>query len=129
MSFSHTKNHLLDCINRLQGTGLKVVVIIGDQGSNNVNLFEKQVAATVKNMDITEGNYQHEILWDHVQAFYELDSSKPIRLAPKMTRKHIEMPAFSQLSVSHAAQVLSHSVVTGLHVMAQWEKLPGACNF
>ena len=45
MSGSQTKNHLLDCINRLQGIGLKVVIIIGDQGSNN--LFEKQVAATV----------------------------------------------------------------------------------
>ena len=160
MSGSQTKNHLLDCINRLQGIGLKVVVIIGDQGSNNVNLFEKQLAATVikpyfehqsnrifvmydpphllknirNNMKkhgyiVTEVNDQHEILWDHVQAFYELDSSKPIRLAPKLTRKHIEMPAFSQLSVSRAAQVLSHSVATGLHVMAQWEKLPGTCNF
>ena len=67
----------------------------------------------------------NEIKWDHVVRFFEKDSSQQIRLAPKLTKKHIELPPFAPLRVSLDAQVLSHSVASGVHMMAQWKIIPG----
>ena len=66
-----------------------------------------------------------DIMWDHIVSFYETDSSKPVRLAPKLTRCHIDIPPFKDLRVHLAAQVMSHSVATGMAFMAQWNIIPG----
>ena len=58
--------------------------------------------------------------WKFICEFYDTDRSKPTGLAPKLTRRHIHLPPFSTLSVKPATQVLSHSVATGMKVMAQW---------
>ena len=58
--------------------------------------------------------------WKFVCEFYDVDSSKTSRMAPKLTRRHLDLPPFSTLRVKLAAQVLSHSVVTGIKVIAQW---------
>ena len=58
--------------------------------------------------------------WKFVCEFYDVDSSKTSRMAPKLTRRHLDLPPFSMLRVKIAAQVLRHSAVTGMKVMAEW---------
>ncbi len=70
-----------------------------------------------------------DILWQHVVDFYEADSTKPIRLAPKLTLNHIEIPPFKNLRVHLAAQVLSHSVAAGMMFMSQWNIISGRCLY
>ena len=67
----------------------------------------------------------NRISWGHLVDFYEQDSSKSLRMAPRLTKKHIDLPPFAPLNVSLAAQVLSHSVATGMSLMAQWNIIPG----
>ncbi|GFO19603.1 transposable element p transposase [Plakobranchus ocellatus] len=40
-------------------------------------------------------------------------------MAPKLTKKFIEVPVFSKLRVNLAAQVLSHSAATGIAFLCQ----------
>ena len=151
MSGKEMKSLLLDCIAKLKKIGPTVLVVTGDQGSNNRNLFEKHLGVNsdqpffitddqkvfvmydppylIKNV---RNNFKkhgfvidgHDILWDHVKMFFDQDSPMPIRLAPKLKKKHIDLPPFSPLRVRLATQVLSHSVATGMAVMAQWGLIP-----
>ncbi len=66
----------------------------------------------------------HEVLWEHVQAFYDKGSAS-VHLAPRLTKKHIELPPFASLCVKLATQVLSHSVTAGMAAMAQWKFISG----
>ena len=62
MRGSHTKNHLLDCINRLQGTGVKVVKI---RDQITLIYFEKQLEATVtKPYFEQQGNNRIFLMYD-----------------------------------------------------------------
>ena len=153
MSGSNLKQLLLECIDKVEETGLKVMVVISDQGSNNQNMFKslgssalkpyflhenskiylmydpphllKNIRNNLKKHGFTVGSDDKDVSWDCIQHFYQLDSEMPIRFAPKLTKKHIDLPPFAPLRVNLAAQVLSHSVSTGLHMMIQFEKLPG----
>ena len=64
-----------------------------------------------RNGFIVDGN---KIAWKHIERFYAIDASLPIRMAPRLTERHIALPAFSSMKVSLAAQVLSHSVAAGI---------------
>lgn len=152
MTGAQMKVHLKECITKLQNIGLHVVLVVSDQGSNNRNLFEKELGITVdepffylngkkifvmydpphllknirnnlkKNGFTVDGN---EISWSHIVQFYENDSRKAIRLAPRLKKTHIELPPFAPLRVCLATQVLSHSVAAGMSAMVDWEILPG----
>ena len=54
------------------------------------------------------------VQWKHIEDFYRADSKFPIRMAPKLTHKHIELQPFAPLSIKLATQVLSHSVAAGI---------------
>ena len=143
---------LFQCIRELRQIGLRVVVVVCDQGTNNRNMVQTNLGVTsdrpffmcddekifmmydpphlvksirnnLKKNGFTIDN--KDICWEHVRLFFEKDSSKPIRLAPKLTQKHIEIPPFAHLRVYLATQVLSHSVAAGMSAMAQWEVIPG----
>ena len=62
----------------------------------------------------------HHVDWRYICEFHEQDASKPTKLAHKLTRKHLDLPPFTPLRVKLATQVLSHSVATGMKVMAEW---------
>ncbi|XP_030228789.1 uncharacterized protein LOC115555886 [Gadus morhua] len=64
------------------------------------------------------------VLWKHISQFYELDKLHTIRMAPKLTDKHILLPAFSKMRVSLAAQVFSHTVSAGISAMVTLQRLP-----
>jgi len=57
--------------------------------------------------------------------FYEFDKTLHVRMAPKLTDKHLEMPPFSSMRVNLAVQVLSHSVAAGIETLCHFGKLPG----
>ena len=49
---------------------------------------------------------------NYIEKVYEIESAKPnmLRLAPKLTKQHIELPAFSKMKVKRAAQIFSNTV-------------------
>ena len=55
------------------------------------------------------------VSWKYIKQFYEFDSNLKIRMAPKLTKKHIELPPFAAMRVCLAAQVLSHTVAAGIY--------------
>ncbi|KAF0309735.1 hypothetical protein FJT64_019194 [Amphibalanus amphitrite] len=64
---------------------------------------------------------KHDILvddkrasWSHVTEFFEKDSQRTLRSAPKLTRKHVAPNNFQKMKVRYAAQVLSRSVAVGI---------------
>ncbi|GFS00831.1 transposable element P transposase-like Protein [Elysia marginata] len=68
-------------------------------------------------------NGEHDISWNFIEKFYEMDSALPIRMAPKLTKRHITIPAFADLSVKLAMQALSHTVAAGIYTMVQLKAL------
>ena len=53
------------------------------------------------------------ISWKYIEKVYEIESAKPNMLrflAPKLTKQHIELPAFSKMKVKRAAQIFSNTV-------------------
>ena len=141
------KSLLFEAIQELEKTGLKVIVVVSDQGSNNISVFQTQLHVTVEQPFFMVGKNKvfviydpphlmknirnnlkrhgfsvngHSVKWDHIVEFHARDSSKPVRLAPKVTLKHVKLPPFSNLRVCLATQILSHSVATGIKIMVQW---------
>ena len=47
-----------------------------------------------------------------------------IRMAPKLTDRHIILPPFSAMHVNLAAQTLSHSVAAGINTLCTLNYLP-----
>ena len=64
------------------------------------------------------------VQWKYIADFYHADSRLPIRMAPKLTSKHIKLPPFAPLSVNLATQVLSDSVAAGITTMVNLGALP-----
>ncbi|XP_014672353.1 PREDICTED: uncharacterized protein LOC106812871 isoform X2 [Priapulus caudatus] len=147
MSGEEMRCRLFEALELLGNIGLTVTAVISDQGSNNINLFQTKLHVTVdKPFFLHEGRKifviydpphliknirnnlkkhgftvdEYSIEWQHIRDFYYKDASKPTRLAPKLTEKHLNLPPFSSLRVKLACQVVSHSVATGMKVMSQW---------
>ena len=146
---------LLECLDRILETGLSPKVIICDQGSNNRSLIDSILKVSIdkpyfchkgntiyvlydpphllknirnnfkKNAFVYEGT---PILWDYVKTLYEIDKVKKIRQVPKLTSKHVEIPAFSTMNVRLAAQVLSHSVAASMSTLSSLKLLPQAAE-
>ena len=66
----------------------------------------------------------HKVNWNYIVEFYNHDSKLPLRTAPKLTAKHIELPPFTKMRVCLASQVLSHSVASGILTYSSLGKLP-----
>ena len=77
-----------------------------------------------KTMNCTLLNDVGLVSWDHINQFYQIDSSTPIRMAPKLTNRHITLPAFANLNVALAVQVLSRTVAAGISSMVRSGELP-----
>ena len=68
------------------------------------------------------------VQWKYIADFYHADSRLPIRMAPKLTSKHIELQPFAPLSVKLATKVLSDSVAVGITTMVNLGALPKMLN-
>ena len=135
--------HLIkDCVTKLFAIGLFVRCLVCDQGATNVAAV-KQMGFSVDSPRVLIANLPHKVhvifdvphllknvrnnlqrhdiqvgdstaSWKHVDHFYRIDKMSPIRLAPKLTDRHIDLGSASKMRVSLAAQVLSHSVAAGI---------------
>lgn len=64
------------------------------------------------------------VKWQYVEALFKFDMSQKIKLAPRLTEKHILLPCFSKMKVKLASQVFSHSVASAIDLLANLGKLP-----
>lgn len=139
-----------NCIEKLQGIGLNIKVVVCDQGSNNRSFVEKAEKVStgtpffkVNNenvyvvydpphlmKNIRNNLMKHGFLydgqrinWKYVAEFYEFDKENPVRFAPKLTDCHINLRPFAAMRVNLATQVLSHSVAAGISTLSQLGKL------
>ena len=67
-----------------------------------------------------KSNYKYgdvEVKWEYIVDFYNMDKVMSIRMAPKLTDKHITVPPFSAMWMNLAAQTLSHSVAAGISTL------------
>ena len=129
--------------------GVSPKVVIWDQGSNNRCVMQK-LGVTVNHpytfiggrklfmmydpphlMKSIRNNFKRhgykygtdDVSWRYIEKFYEMDAALPIRMAPKLTKRHIAVPAFADLSVKLAVQVLSHTVAAGITTMVRLKAL------
>ena len=140
-----------EAIDKLALIGLCVKCVICDQGSNNRNFMQTLCGVSVGQPYFTYNGHKvyalydpphllknirnnfkrhvflwkgNEIKWKYVSDFYDFDKGNKIRLAPKLTDAHIEVPPFKTMRVNLAAQVLSHSVAAGIYTLSQLKVLP-----
>ena len=74
-----------------------------------------------------KSNYRYgdvEVRWQYIIDFYNRDKTMSIRMAPKLTDRHIILPPFSAMHVKLAAQTLSHSVAAGINTLCTLNYLP-----
>ena len=74
-----------------------------------------------------KSNYKYgdvEVRWQYIVDFYNRDKAMSIRMAPKLTDRHIILPPFSAMCVNLAAQILSHSVAAGINTLCALNYLP-----
>jgi hypothetical protein len=64
------------------------------------------------------------IKWENIVDFYERDSKQVLKLAPKLTEKHLNLPPFAAMRVRLAAQIFSHSVAAGMNTHIAFGALP-----
>ena len=76
----------------------------------------------LKNHDIEIDGVK--VSWKHIFNFYKKDRLMDIRLAPKLTPKHIIENNFQKMKVCLAAQVFSRSVAAGMYLHILFNSLP-----
>lgn len=132
---------LVQCIEQLTAVGLKVKCITSDQGTPNQSLYKRNLKVTnhepffmhkgekiwafhdiphllksVRN-NLKNSGFTTEdgvVLWDYIVKFFEFDKQRELKIAPKLTNLHFDLPGFSKMNVKLAAQIFSHSVATGM---------------
>ena len=61
----------------------------------------KNVRNNLKKGDLM---YENEtVTWKYIEEFYSMDKTMSVRMAPKLTDKHFELPPFSNMRVNIAA--------------------------
>ena len=135
------KSLLLSVIDKVNGSGFRVRAVIGDVGSSNssmvfskMNLNENEpffhhgdrkvyfIFDPPHLLKCTRNNlHNHDFIinggvisWQYMKMFYLKDSRLKIKMAPKLTDRHIMLPAFSKMKVKLASQVFSRSVYVAM---------------
>ena len=144
------KSLVVSAIEKLSSIGLSVRVVICDQGATNQQMFKffgvsaskpfadvggskvvfmfdsphllKNVRNNLVKHDFIIG--EKRVSWKYIAGFYECDSKRSIRMAPRLSKKHIQLPPFSSMRVCLAAQVLSHTVAAGICTYVDIGKMP-----
>jgi hypothetical protein len=144
------KRIIEQCIGKLSDVGFTTVCIICDQGATNQQMFKlfgvtpDQPYATVMDRSVNflfdpphllkclrnnlmKHDFElngHRIKWDYIVKFHERDSRQTLKLAPKLTQKHLNLPPFAAMRVRLAAQIFSHSVAAGISTHVSFGVLP-----
>jgi hypothetical protein len=150
------KEILLKCLDKAKDIGLNVVGVVSDQGPNLSQLstlleikvdkpyFEhcgskvfylfdtphlmKSIRNNLRKHDF---HFSGKVAkWKHFEQFYEIDSQQKFRLAPKITKMHVYLPAFSSMRVKYATQAMSLTCAAGLdtHVKCDPPVLPAEAS-
>lgn len=64
--------------------------------------------------------------WSHIVEFYNKDSKQWIKLAPKLSKDHIEPISFQKMKVKYAVQILSNRVAARMCTQMSFDFLPSA---
>ncbi len=141
-----------DAIDKVEGIGLDVVVVLSDLGSNFQSLahhlgitperpwfMRKQkkyylmfdpphLIKCIRNnlMKYTFKFGQYTATWQDIVNFYNKDKELPIRAAPKLTDKHIRPNNFAKMKVKYATQILSHTVAASICMYVSVRGLPSS---
>lgn len=137
------KRHELvaESIRRLRSVGFTVQCVICDQGATNRQMFSMFGVTVDEPFVDVDGDVVHfmydpphlvkcirnnfmkydimfnenRVRWQHVLDFYNRDSRQKLKLAPKLTDKHFNLPPFAAMRVRLATQIFSHSVAAGMY--------------
>ena len=129
-----------DAIDKVEGIGLNVVVVMSDMGSNFQSLATHLGVTPEKPWFLHNGkkyflmfdpphiikciwnnlmNYKFQFgkytaQWQDIVEFFNKDKKLPIRAVPKITEKHIRRNNFCKMKVKYATQIPSHTVAASL---------------
>ncbi len=144
-------NIFVQILAKVEQSGITVVNVTADQGSNFSALFGKLKVSEATPFFLLNGRkvfvtpdpphllksarnalLDHTIVtpegrasWKHISTMFKWDCKQTARLAPKLTVDHVEPPPFyGKMSVSRATQVLSHTVSCALKACVNIEVLP-----
>ena len=155
---SHLADLIAECVNKMTNIGLHVRCLVCDQGATNISAVKKlgfvcespyitfdnvankvyvvfDVPHILKN--VRNNLQQHDIQvgdrtasWKYIEHFYQIDKMSTIRLAPRLTDRHIDVTSVTKMRVCLAAQVLSRSVAAGIQMRIITNELPAeaACT-
>ncbi len=143
-----------EAIDKLEGIGLTVVVVISDMGSNFQSLAN-HLNITPENPWFIHNNQKYFVMfdpphllkcvrnnlmkypfkfgmytasWKDIEKFYNNDNTLTIRTAPKLTVKHLHPNGFSKMKVKYATQVFSHTVAAAICTYVSTGKLPPSAS-
>ncbi|XP_042147120.1 uncharacterized protein LOC121836326 isoform X3 [Ixodes scapularis] len=143
---------LISLIRELKTVDFTVKAVVCDQGASNVSLanqlgvsadkpfFEVDNEHVYFIFDVphliktTRNNLQAHNLcigdevieWSHIVELYRSTHEMRLRLAPKLTKRHIFQKPFSNMKVKRATQVLSASVCLAILSLVYAKELPEA---
>lgn len=66
--------------------------------------------------------------WSVISKLYEHDCKRYFKLAPKLTKKSIQLPVFSKMKVSSATRVLSHTVAAAINTLVACGDFPPSAS-
>ena len=152
MNAGDLKDIFFCVIGKLKQTGLCVKSCVCDQGSNFMewrksmgiteahpylvtddekcsssliksihnNLFKYNIVYKLKNEELKTAS------WNIISKLYESDCKRQFKLAPKLIKKIVQLPAFSKMKVISAAQVLSHTVAVTIETLVACGDFPSS---
>ena len=147
---SQLKKILAEALNNLESLGLDVVSVVSDQGSNFLKLFKTLGVTEDRPFFYMQGKkyftifdpphllksvrnnlMKYDVGFDgkvassnDIKSFFEKDQKLPIRVAPKLTDRHLNLNGFLKMKVKLASQVFSHSVAAGISTYVALNGLP-----
>jgi len=146
----NVKSYQLDTLLTLERVGLSVKAVVSDQGPIFCKMFGGFGVSPAKPWSKLNGDticvfpdpphllknvrnalYRYNIShadgvakWGDISDLFKGNLPREYRLAPKLTRKHIELPLFTQMTVKLAAQVLSHSTAAATRTHMEVGSMP-----
>ncbi|XP_050515515.1 uncharacterized protein LOC126890548 [Diabrotica virgifera virgifera] len=66
--------------------------------------------------------------WDHIEQFYQLDASEPLRICPKLTDEHVLRNKIKKMKVKNCMQVFSHQVGSLMVKLVEWKAEVNLCS-
>ena len=146
------KTLVIEAIREIRSTGLNLVSLICDQGSNNQSMLSHlgvsvntpyfyvdgkpvfvmydppHVLKNTRNNMFSSGyTLNGKIIdWGVIKSLYQYDKERKVRMCPKLTDKHVYLEGFGiKMKVKLAAQVLSHSTAAAIETMVELQQWSG----